>query len=826
MKRFLPYIILFFVCNSLSAQYTFNSWTAGSLNYTTSNMNVTITGNNFVNTTPRFDNSGDPHGASCAAAPAGLYISHDWSNVTSVTLITINFPTPVCGPITFSIFDINQDFWNDGSTDWFYFTDRVDISARDGAAASIPTANITVGGCGGNTVTAAGTTRTITGNRNNCLCQSNTVTIGTAATQISQITLRYYSGPATYNTNNPSTQYIVLSNFTIALPASPTVTAATVCPNTTASLNAAGPAGSTLHWFTAAVGGTNLGTGTNYVTPSLAATTTYYVEARSSCGTSARVPVTATVTSPAAPTAAGTTVCTGSAATVSATAPAGATFNWYSAASGGSSLNTGASYNTPVLGGTTTYYVDANNGTCTEPRTPVTITVTSPNSGTLVAGNESACDPSAISFSAMPSASSATSYTYSWYYQDGLQPCPSGGNLSGWTLINSTTPTQQTLFSDAFPTVGNPPPGGWVTTVVSDADNDMSIQVVTNPATPAVTGTMVIFNSSAGDNGDQLRLSRTVSTVGYTTISLTFDWYETSTGSADNVTVFYNTGSGWVSTGQIFNRVGGNSVWSNKTVSFGTYADNIAGFQIGFLFTNGTNNFAARNCYIDNVVLRGIPIPSYNPPGPLANNRTYAALVTANGGACNGAALWSAQCRQVTMACLLPLEWLSFEAEKIENTKSLLTWTTAMEEGNAYFDVERSKDGVDFVKIGTVQAQNNEHNSYEWTDATPLIGDNYYRLRQVDLDGQQSYSSIKQLYFDKAASWVNIYPNPTRSGEVAVQLEAAASVTVWNVLGQCLQTYQLNAGSNSLSFESAGVYLLKIQAENLETKTIRLVVEQ
>ena len=120
-----------------------------------------------------------------------------------------------------------------------------------------------------------------------------------------------------------------------------------------------------------------MGTGTSFTTPSIAATTMYYVDATNSgCTTASRTAVTATVN--AIPTISGTTPasrCGTGTVALGSTASAG-TINWYAASSGGSSLGTGTSYTTPSISSTTTYYADATNSGCTTAsRTAVTATV-------------------------------------------------------------------------------------------------------------------------------------------------------------------------------------------------------------------------------------------------------------------------------------------------------------------------------------------------------------------------------------------------------------------------------------------------------------------
>ncbi|TAL60858.1 MAG: PKD domain-containing protein [Bacteroidetes bacterium] len=112
---------------------------------------------------------------------------------------------------------------------------------------------------------------------------------------------------------------------------------------------------------------------------------------------------------PAAPTASGTAICEGFDATLTATAPGG-TYEWYDAPVAGTLLQTGASYTTPILAATTTYYVQTTVLSCTGPRTAVTVSV-NPTPAAPVAGSNS---PLCIGNTLSLTASTVGGSTYAW----------------------------------------------------------------------------------------------------------------------------------------------------------------------------------------------------------------------------------------------------------------------------------------------------------------------------------------------------------------------------------------------------------------------------
>jgi len=115
------------------------------------------------------------------------------------------------------------------------------------------------------------------------------------------------------------------------------------------------------------------------------------------------------------------------------------------------------------------------------------------------------------------------------------------------------------------------------------------------------------------------------------------------------------------------------------------------------------------------------------------------------------------QC-QLPNSTPLPVELSSFTIKQ-EETVAVLNWTTASEINNSRFYVEHSIDGYDFLTIGSVEGAGNsvEEIHYSFTDMDPVGGTNYYRLKQVDFDGQYEYTEIVILQYTSAAM-VNFFP--------------------------------------------------------------------
>lgn len=111
---------------------------------------------------------------------------------------------------------------------------------------------------------------------------------------------------------------------------------------------------------------------------------------------------------------------------------------------------------------------------------------------------------------------------------------------------------------------------------------------------------------------------------------------------------------------------------------------------------------------------------------------------------------------------VVPVKLINFAAKKV-GTSAMLSWQTSGEQNNAGFDVQRSGNGIDFVKIGYVNGKGNSSTlqNYGLTDPQPGTGMNYYRLRQIDLDGRSTLSETRTLEFgEQAAFSLTLFPNP------------------------------------------------------------------
>lgn len=182
----------------------------------------------------------------------------------------------------------------------------------------------------------------------------------------------------------------------------------------------------------------------------------------------------------------------------------------------------------------------------------------------------------------------------------------------------------------------------------------------------------------------------------------------------------------------------------------------------------------------------------------------------------------------VPISCnsLLPVTGFSMKLSRM-NHQSLISWSTETETNNRYFDIEHSTDGMRFTSIGRVAAKGGTRlTHYSFIHPHPVTGKNSYRIRQVDLDGQFTFSPVQVLEFSKAAGNL-VYPNPV-TDQATVQFNQPAEVHVlqlFNAAGTVLINRTSAAGTGMIQLDlrtlPAGIYYLRIQeGTNISTQKI------
>lgn len=181
----------------------------------------------------------------------------------------------------------------------------------------------------------------------------------------------------------------------------------------------------------------------------------------------------------------------------------------------------------------------------------------------------------------------------------------------------------------------------------------------------------------------------------------------------------------------------------------------------------------------------------------------------------------------------LPIRLVSFDVNRLNENTAKLEWTTALEENNKGFEIQKSFDGSSFDVIGfadgagnSVQIKNYSFLDQNATDAA------YYRLKQIDFDGKFQYSPIQYLQ-GMAKEFIELFPNPTQdfidfktSEDIAnhqniqVILTDSKGMMLTQKIGNIHQIKQTI--NQKLIDLRVGLYFVKITADN-RTYLLRLV---
>lgn len=199
------------------------------------------------------------------------------------------------------------------------------------------------------------------------------------------------------------------------------------------------------------------------------------------------------------------------------------------------------------------------------------------------------------------------------------------------------------------------------------------------------------------------------------------------------------------------------------------------------------------------------------------------------GGLQNGAEYDFGVIRVQSDIAVLPVTMQSFEAVKKPGQSVLLAWTTATEQNNRGFDIQRSYDGVHFNTIGWLNGAGNSSalQHYSFTDITAAKGNNFYRIMQVDADGRGQFSETRKIYFESTNSFT-VFPNPVKTDAHIMLTNDVQSIRLTATDGKLLwQKGRVQAGTVNIPMQqlSAGLYVLQIVSKDGE-KSVQKIVKQ
>jgi hypothetical protein len=181
-------------------------------------------------------------------------------------------------------------------------------------------------------------------------------------------------------------------------------------------------------------------------------------------------------------------------------------------------------------------------------------------------------------------------------------------------------------------------------------------------------------------------------------------------------------------------------------------------------------------------------------------------------------------------AGVLPVAFDYFKAEQKQPYTVRLEWATLLENNSSSFIIERSIDQKKWTEIGNIASQDNSNSRkvYAHLDMQPVNGYNYYRLKQVDSDGQTTYSQIVR-FNNQIRKSLSVFPNPV--GNVAhlyskQSFKSSQTIQVIDAKGTRIKT--LNpTGSNRLQIDlsgyASGLYLIQLIENGKVVENLQIV---
>lgn len=168
----------------------------------------------------------------------------------------------------------------------------------------------------------------------------------------------------------------------------------------------------------------------------------------------------------------------------------------------------------------------------------------------------------------------------------------------------------------------------------------------------------------------------------------------------------------------------------------------------------------------------------------------------------------------VQSTVVLPVSWASFEVAQIAGAVDV-QWATYQEQNSKSFEVERSHDGINYelLTIVTAQGKSESLHQYSFADADPIEGQSYYRIKQIDQDGQYTYSKIRSIIFENTKVLFSTLDKQRL--RIQYPFNKGAKVRLLDIKGRVHQKQVLYEAQTAVELDlstlMAGIYVIEIQ---------------
>ena len=221
-------------------------------------------------------------------------------------------------------------------------------------------------------------------------------------------------------------------------------------------------------------------------------------------------------------------------------------------------------------------------------------------------------------------------------------------------------------------------------------------------------------------------------------------------------------------------------------------------------------------------------VTSFGVPG--IDNTGGTASGTGGGGPTNGGIF-------VSSGIALPIELIYFNGFS-QDSYNLISWESVMETNFKYYELESSEDGINFVKIATINPKGNltSYTNYTYLDFNFYKPITYYRLKMVDLDNSFKYSPITAVEYGLyQEDLFSVFPNPVVN-ELFVSLIApkhqTAELEIMDVLGRAIYHHPINLEQGFADYEISttnfenGFYFVHVFYEDKTSESIKIIISR
>ncbi len=446
---------------------------------------------------------------------------------------------------------------------------------------------------------------------------------------------------------------------------------------------------------------------------------------------------------------------------------------------------------------------------------------------------------------------SATTYMYVTLYFGNIQRSSNGFSTLSTTQISANIP-------------GGQPQGAWVTPYIMDPTNSAILYAgydriwkTTDRGNSWTSASQILSPSSKlrslaiAPSNTNVLYSADLTNMWKTTDGGATNWTSVTLPASSNSLTYiavknndpntvWITFGGYTDGAKVYESTNGGSSWTNISaglpnlpvmciVHYKTPTDRnvlFVGTDLGVYAKDGTNNWAAYNTGLPNVVVTELDI--YYGGGVVADKLRAGTY---------GRGLWETE-----ILAPLPVELTSFTASVVGSSVKL-NWRTETEVNNYGFDIERTVisnevKNLSWEKIGFVEGfgTSNSPKDYSFTDASVVSGTYSYRLKQIDNNGIFSYSKIVEVdlgvpkKYELAQNFPNPF-NPNTSIRFSLPETGNVKLTVYNMLGQKIATLVnevKEAGTHIINFNAeelnSGVYIYRIECNGFnEVRKMTLI---